>query len=175
MQLQKQSSSSKSQGACMALSASLSGRTSLEKAGTHESLVIKRHKVQGELVEYDKQRAMLASIKTTKSKTWTAAMCVKPDGSRISITFDILLPETGKQSTRSVDMWLHAEYCAEQYYHADEKEVPGTDATAVSDLLCGRLKLAAYLVELTKISGAIECRSFQQWDDENSYINENTL
>ena len=32
-------------------------------------------------------------------------------------------------------------------YHEDQKEVPGTDATAVSDLLCGRLKLAAYLVE----------------------------
>ena len=103
--------------------------------------------MQGELVEYDEQRAMLASIKTTKSKTWTAAMCFKPDGSHISITFDMLLPEPGKQSTRSVDMWLYAEYCAEQYYHADEKEVPGTDATAISDLLCGRLKLAAYLVE----------------------------
>ena len=102
MQLQKQSSSSKSRGACMALSASLSGRISLGKAGTHECLVIKRHKVQGELVEYDEQREMLASIKTTKSKTWTAAMCFKPDGSHISITFDMLLPEPGKQPTRSV-------------------------------------------------------------------------
>ena len=135
----------------MVLSASLSGRISLEKAGTHECLVIKRHEVQGEVVEYDEQRVMLASIQTTdKSKTWTAAMCFKPDGSHISITFDMLLPEPWKQPTRSVDVWLYAEYCAEQYHHADEKEVPGTDAKAVSDLLRGRLKLAAYLVELTK-------------------------
>ena len=175
LRLQKQSSSSRSPGASLSLSASLTGRIWLnEKAGTHECFVVKRHKVRGELVEYEEQKAMLASLPAVMSKNWMAAIHFKPSGSHVSIKFDMSLMQPGTESSRSTELWLYVEYCAEQYYAANHEEVAAADRTAVSELLCGRLKEAAYLVE-QKRNVAFKCKSFRLGVDRNGKINGNML